>query len=79
MATLTTSGKRKPAQVVVRATVRVHVEGTATRDEVIDAGLEALGEDRRSAFSYGISNGVPGSSQAHTYVDETVTVYADRD
>ena len=41
MATLTTSGKRKPAQVVVRATVRVHVEGTATRDEVIDAGLEA--------------------------------------
>lgn len=45
----------KPAQTVARATAVVDATD-ATYDEVLDAGLTALGETRASLFGYGIEN-----------------------
>ena len=70
---------RKSSHVVATAYAEVKVEGTHTRSEVIDAGLEALGERRSSLWGYGIV-GFPGRTVVdQEFTDITVTVYAERD
>jgi hypothetical protein len=55
---ITVLSKDKPSSVVAEATARVRVAGNpATRDEVIDAGLRALGETRTSLFGFGVRDG----------------------
>jgi hypothetical protein len=57
-------------------TARMRVVGEATYDEVLDAGLAALGERRVDLYGYGIREGFqPGD----VLVNHTVTVYAQRD
>jgi hypothetical protein len=65
----------KPQRVVATAEAVLRVEGSATVDEVVDAGLAALHESRTSLFGYGIRDVLAGES----IVNRTVTVYANRD
>lgn len=51
---ITVTATHKPPQVVAEATAQVAVVGGATWDEVVDAGLRALGESRSSLFGYGV-------------------------
>lgn len=65
----------KPNRVTATATATIDVRGTHTHDEVIDAGLSALHETRRSLFGYGITEIAHQQPVSNT----TVTVYAYRD
>jgi len=67
----------KPNSVVASAEATIEVIGTATCDEVIDAGLAALHEPRSSLFGYGIRDGF--DRQRQTVTDAVVVVYANRD
>ena len=51
---ITVTATHKPPQVVAEATAQVAVIDGATWDEVVDAGLRALGESRSSLFGYGV-------------------------
>lgn len=78
MTTLTILSTSKPAQVVARATARVQATD-ATYDQIVDAGLKALGETRPSLFGYGIdglTRPTPPDAETHS---GSFTVYADRD
>ena len=68
-------GTHKPASVVATATATVKVTGTASVEQVLAAGLAALGETRSSLFGYGIRDTLAGEP----ITDRTVTVYANRD
>jgi hypothetical protein len=69
----------KPAQIVERATATVDVQGEHTYDEVLEAGISALGETKGRLFGYGIRTSRVRKDWRAPIVDETVTVYAVRD
>ena len=75
MGTITVLHVDKPAHAVAPAEARVRVDGTATWDEVVDAGLAALHEPRHGLFGYGVR----GQAHRADVTDATVTVYANRD
>ena len=72
----TVTATRKPCQVVGTATASVEAVN-ATYDEVLDAGLAALGETRTSLFGFGIQR--LRRDQAPAVLTGTFVVYADRD
>jgi hypothetical protein len=66
----------KPPQAIAAAEAVVEVTGSATWDEVVDAGLAALHEPKDGLFGFGIrQERKPGV----TITDRTVVVYANRD
>lgn len=67
---------RKPCQVISTSTATVEATN-ATYDEVLDAGLAALRETRRSLWRYGIKH--LRRDQAPDQLTGTFIVYADRD
>lgn len=70
---------RKPSQVVATATAVVVVDAEGpTLGEVLDHGLAALGETRRSLFGYGVE-GYRGVDLGRRVTTGTYIVYANRD
>jgi len=74
MTTITIDSTHKPQRAATAEAV-VTVTGTASWDEVVDAGLAALHEPRADLFGYGIR----GTWRGMPIVDRTVTVFATKD
>jgi hypothetical protein len=69
----------RPMSVVAPAEVTVQVVGGATFEAVLRAGLAALQESKDSLYGYGVRKGDGEYRPGDMILNDTVTVYANRD
>lgn len=78
MSAITVLTVHKPARTTAEATAKVQTSQDTTVEQIITAGLEALGETRDRLYGYGVRGVSPRPSDAELEPGVYV-VYAHRD